>query len=148
MADQVFQHILIPTDGSQSSVEASQLAFRIAKLSRAQVTALYVVDSAVLDEIARFSTQQRAEVRQELFENGRQYLAYVERLAQQANVAVQPEICEGVPYEEIVALAASIGADLIVMGHVGQRGPRRILIGSVTERVIEFAHCPVLVGKM
>lgn len=148
MSQQLFHHILVPTDGSQNSVHASQLAFRIAKLSAAQVTLLYVVDSAVLDEIARFSTQQRTEVRQELYENGNQYLAYAESLAQQMNLAVKQEIREGVPYEEIVALAATIGADLIVMGHIGRRGPRRILIGSVTERVIEFAHCPVLVAKM
>lgn len=148
MTDPLFHQILIPTDGSQNSVQASQLAFRIAKLSGAQVTVLYVVDSAVLDEIARFSAAQRAEVQQELYENGKQYLAYVEGLAQQANLTIQREIREGVPYEEIVALAATIGADLIVMGHIGQRGPRRILIGSVTERVIEFAHCPVLVAKV
>jgi nucleotide-binding universal stress UspA family protein len=37
--------------------------------------------------------------------------------------------------------------DLIVIGQVGSRGPRRILIGSVTERVIEHAPCPVLVVK-
>lgn len=147
MTDPLFHQILIPTDGSQNSVQASQLAFRIANLSGARVTVLYVVDSAVLDEIARFSAEQRAEVQQELYENGKQYLAYVEGLAQQANLTIQREIREGVPYEEIVALAATIGADLIVMGHIGQRGPRRILIGSVTERVIEFAHCPVLVAK-
>ncbi|MEZ4867065.1 MAG: universal stress protein [Caldilineaceae bacterium] len=148
MADPLFHQILIPTDGSQSSVQASQLAFRIAEVSGAELTALYVVDSAVLDEIARFSTQQRVEVREELLENGRQYLAYVESLAHQTNLTIQQEIREGVPYEEIVALATAISADLIVMGHVGRRGPRRILIGSVTERVIEFAHCPVLVAKM
>ena len=148
MTQQLFRHILVPIDGSQNSVQASELAFRMAKLSGAHVTVLYVIDSAVLDEIARFSAQQRAEVREELHENGRQYLAYVEGLAQQENLTVQQEIREGIPYEEIVVLATAVGVDMIVMGHVGQRGPRRILIGSVTERVIEFAHCPVLVAKL
>lgn len=148
MADQLFQHILVPTDGSESSNGAAQLAFRIARMSSAPITVMYVIDSAVLDEIALFSAQQRAEVRQELYENGRQYLAYLENLAQELQLGVNKEIREGVPYEEICAFAASSSIDLIVMGHVGRRGPRRILIGSVTERVIEFAHCPVLVAKM
>ncbi|HRW09842.1 MAG TPA: universal stress protein [Caldilineaceae bacterium] len=147
MSNPLFHQILVPTDGSQSSLQAGQLAFRLAQLCGAQLTALYVVDTAVLEEIARFSEQQRAEVRQELFDNGHQYLAYIDGLAHQTNLTLQQEIREGVPYEEIVALAAAINADLIVMGHVGRRGPRRILIGSVTERVIEFAHCPVLVAK-
>ena len=77
----------------------------------------------------------------------RRAAAYIDGLAHQTNLTLQQEIREGVPYEEIVALAAAINADLIVMGHVGRRGPRRILIASVTERVIEFAHCPVLVAK-
>ena len=147
MSDPLFRQILVPTDGSQNSVEAGQLAFRLAQLCGAQLTALYVVDTAVLEEIAHFSEQQRAELRQELFDNGYQYLAYIDGLARQANLTLQQEIREGVPHEEIVAVAAAINADLIVMGHVGRRGPRRILIGSVTERVIEFAHCPVLVAK-
>lgn len=52
---------------------------------------------------------------------------------------MQKEIREGEPHEEIVALADEMGAGLIVIGHVGQRGPRRIFIGSVTELVIESA---------
>jgi nucleotide-binding universal stress UspA family protein len=53
----------------------------------------------------------------------------------------------GTPYSEIEDLAREQNIDLIVMGQVGHRGPRRILIGSVTERVIEYAPCPVLVVK-
>ena len=147
MSEPLFHHVLVPTDGSESSVHAAELAFRIAHANTARVTLVYVVDTVVLDELARFSEQQQAEVRQELRESGWQYLAELERLAQQWNLEVHREIREGEPYQEIVALADEIGADLIVMGHVGRRGPRRILIGSVTERVIEFAHCPVLVVK-
>lgn len=143
----VFQHVLVPTDGSEHSVQAAQLAFRIVQMCGARLTLVYVVDTAVLSEIARFNDHQQAEVRQELYENGRHYLDHLESLARHANVAVQREIREGVPFEEIVAGAAEWGVDLIVMGHVGRRGPRRILIGSVTERVIEFAHCSVLVVR-
>ena len=147
MAGQLFHHLLAPTDGSESSVAAAQLALRVATALGARVTFLYVVDSAVLEEIARFSASQRVEVAQELRQNGLHYLSYLESLALTAKVATDQEIREGEPYEVIVNVANERGADLIVMGHVGRRGPRRILIGSVTERVIEFAHCPVLVAK-
>lgn len=147
MDGRLFYHLLVPTDGSESSELAARLAVRVASTCSARVTFLYVVDSAVLEEIARFSASQRAEVAQELRQNGLHYLAYLESLAQEAQLASQQDIREGEPYEVIVAVAKECGADLIVMGHVGRRGPRRILIGSVTERVIEFAHCPVLVVK-
>lgn len=147
MANSLFHHMLVPTDGSPDAVRAAQLAFRLAKVCGAQVTILYVVDSAVVTEMTRFSSHQPQEVKSELQHTGRQYLHHLQNLARQSGLDVQPEIREGEPYEEIVALANDIGAHLIVMGHVGQRGPRRILIGSVTERVLEFAHCPVLVAK-
>ncbi len=147
MTSSLFHHILAPTDGSQDAERAARLAFRLAKLCGAQVTMLYVVDSAVVTEMTRFSSHVPADVTSELQHTGRQYLHHLQNLARQAGLEVRPEMREGEPHEAIVALANGIDADLIVMGHVGQRGPRRILIGSVTERVIEFAHCPVLVVK-
>ena len=147
MTSPLFNHILAPTDGSQDAERAARLAFRLAKLCGAQVTILYVVDSAVVIEMTRFSSHQPVEVTSELQHAGRQYLHHLQNLALQSGLVVRPEMREGEPHERIVSLANDINADLIVMGHVGQRGPRRILIGSVTERVIEFAHCPVLVTK-
>ena len=43
--------------------------------------------------------------------------------------------------------ARDLGADLIAMGHVGRRSRTRVLLGSVAERVLEFAPCPVLVVR-
>lgn len=45
------------------------------------------------------------------------------------------------------AAATHLTADLIIMGHTGRRGTTRVLIGSVTERVLDYAPCPVLVMK-
>ena len=146
MDETLFTNILVPIDGSESSVQAARLAFRVAKVCGATVTLLYVVDTVVMDELRKFE-QEHSQVQAELRENGWRYLDYVTKLAEEVGLAVQTELREGEPYAEIVSLADSMGADLIVMGHVGRRGPRRILVGSVTERVIEFAHCPVLVAK-
>jgi nucleotide-binding universal stress UspA family protein len=147
MTSSLFYQILAPTDGSKDAERAARLAFRLAKLCGAQVTILYVVDATVVTEMTRFSNHQPADVSSELQHTGRQYLHHLQNLARQSGLTVQHEMRQGEPHTEIVALANGINADLIVMGHVGQRGPRRILIGSVTERVLEFARCPVLVVK-
>src|SRR5688572_27918212 len=47
--------------------------------------------------------------------------------------------------EEVVTLAEDIGVGLIVMGSRGRGGIRRALMGSVSERVVRHAHCPVLI---
>jgi nucleotide-binding universal stress UspA family protein len=50
----------------------------------------------------------------------------------------------GVPHQEIVQLAADERADIVIMGTHGRSGLSRVLLGSVAERVIHFAPCPVL----
>lgn len=57
---------------------------------------------------------------------------------------VTAHVCFGRPDREIVLLAGAIGADLIVMGTHGRTGLERVFLGSVAERVLRAAPCPVL----
>jgi nucleotide-binding universal stress UspA family protein len=143
----IFSHIMVPTDGSQPSVKAGQLAIQLAIAHRARITFVYVVAAAVVEELASASGRIAEQVRHELELNGQRYLDHLSRMAANADLVVNQVIRYGTPYSEIESLAREQGVDLIVMGQVGHRGPRRILIGSVTERVIEYAPCPVLVAK-
>ncbi len=68
-------------------------------------------------------------------------------LAEKEGVKATSLIVKGRPFEQIVHLSDGLEMDLIVLGTYGRRGAERILIGSVAERVIEYAHCPVLVVK-
>ncbi|MEJ2665860.1 MAG: universal stress protein [Deinococcales bacterium] len=147
MTASVFDHVLVPTDGSQGSLLAGQLAIDLLRGGSGRLTLLYVVDRAVLNELRRFGERSEAEVESELREHGRRYLDLLQRQAADAAITVDAAEREGDPFEEIVALARELDVDLIVMGHVGQRGTRRVLLGSVTQRVLDFAHCPVLVVK-
>jgi nucleotide-binding universal stress UspA family protein len=140
-----FTHILIPTDGSDNSIRAGRLAVEMAILHHAQVTLVYVVDSATVDEIAAATAKTSAAINRELELQGRRYLDYLARLAEASNVQAEQVILQGTPYREIAELARERDVDLIVIGRVGCRGARCALVGSVAERVIEYAHCPVLV---
>lgn len=55
------------------------------------------------------------------------------------------DVLIGDPAREVAARATEIGADLIVLPSHGRTGPARLLIGSVAERIVRHAHCPVLV---
>lgn len=68
-----------------------------------------------------------------------------ERLADAKYREVQVQIAFGDPGAEIADFACQIGADLIVLPSHGRTGIARFLIGSVAERVVRLAHCPVLV---
>jgi len=60
---------------------------------------------------------------------------------------VAPVFLVGAPWNEIVRLAEVDGADLIVMGTHGRTGLKHVLLGSVAEKVVRHAHCPVLVVR-
>jgi nucleotide-binding universal stress UspA family protein len=112
-----------------------------------QITVFYVIDKLVLNELARFSGRGEKEVEVELEEQGRRYLDLAHRDSARQGVAIDCQTGKGDPFEEIVAKANSLGADLIIMGHTGRRGTTRVLIGSLTQRVLDYAPCPVLVMR-
>jgi len=140
-----FNHILVPTDGSNTSVQAGRLAIQMAALHRSRLTLVYVLDSTIADEIAGVTAKKLDAVKQDLEAKGKSYLDYLVRLARASGVQAEQVIRHGTPYGEIANLARERDVDLVVIGRVGCRGARCALVGSVAERVIEYAHCPVLV---
>lgn len=140
-----FQQILVPIDGSETSLNAARLAIRVAQTHQANLCFLYVVDTRSTAEIARFSGRADEDLQAEFKIQGQRYLNYALNLAAAAGQTAAVTLRIGIPQQEITAEARERGVDLIVIGRVGQRGPRRVMIGSVAERVIEYAPCPVLV---
>ena len=140
--------ILISTDGSESSIRAAEYGINIAKTLGAQLMVVYVIDSVVLDEARTFfKAGEQEDVERKLKQAGQGCVNYVLGLAEKEGVKAASSIAKGIPFEQIVNLAEESNVGLIVMGTHGRRGPDRILIGSVAERVIEYSPCPVLVVK-
>jgi nucleotide-binding universal stress UspA family protein len=137
--------VLIPTDGSAYSVRAAELGISLSKQVGAEVIVIYVIDSVVVEQMARMGEKEKLE--KELEEDGQRYLRYIQGLAEREGVKATTFLLKGIPFEQIIHLAKSLQVNLIVMGTYGRRGADRILIGSVSERVIEYAPCPVLVVK-
>ncbi len=143
-ADNV-RKILVPTDGSDYSLHAAEYGIILAKQHNAQITVVYVLDEVVIDRFTHVT--EREDIEKELKEDGLRYVNFVLGLAEKSGIKANSLIVKGRPFEQIVHLANGLNMDLIVMGTYGRRGADRILIGSVAERVIEYAHCPVLVIK-
>jgi nucleotide-binding universal stress UspA family protein len=141
----LFGNILVPTDGSASSISAGKLAIRLAGAASARLTFLYVVDESVAAGLARASAKEPSQVQDELAASGQRSLDYLTRLAKENGLEAAQISMRGEPFQVITDYARNRAADLIVVGKIGRHGLQRILIGSVTERIIENAHCPVLV---
>lgn len=142
-----FGKILVPIDGSNYSMKAGEYGIGLAKSYGAKVISLYVIDEASVKSLKRLSGEDEQTLRHKLHREGEACLRTLHKRASEEGVELTEVIKEGLPHRAIVELAQEEEVDLIVIGKVGQRGPRRILIGSVTERVLEAAKCPVLVVR-
>ena len=138
--------ILVPIDGSEFSRYAAEHAVRLAQEYGAEVVFLHVVDDQIVGQLAHWEPQAGEPLaRERLVEQGQVYLRDVARLAEGHGVTHREVIGEGDPCAVICDNATQYGVGLIVMGKIGRRGLRRILVGSITRRVIESTELPVLI---
>ena len=139
----LFKKILIPTDGSEYTKTAIEKGVQLAKLCDAKVTAIYVVDQTSFVNFPMDSTI--VNVYSLLEKEGNEALDYVKKIADEMGVEVDVKMEEGPPVKKI--LEDSKDHDLIVMGTLGRTGVSKLLLGSVAERVVRHAFCPVLVVR-
>jgi nucleotide-binding universal stress UspA family protein len=133
--------VLVATDGSRHSAVAAAKAVDFAASYGGRVVAVSVVD--LPDEVYGVAPG----VVDILIEKARGYAGAVARLAEKSGVSCTVAVREGVSAPTIVQLAKEEGAGVVVMGSHGRTGLARLLMGSVTEKVIGHAPCPVLVVR-
>ena len=149
----MYKHILVPTDGSKLSLKAVKAAAGLAKLSRAKVTALYVIEPftprVTDDSLVPFSAARlQAEYKQGSEEMAERALAKVKRTLSASKVA-----CDGLfmtdahPWRGILDTVRKRKCDLIVMASHGRGGLAGVLIGSETHKVLAHSKTPVLVCR-
>jgi nucleotide-binding universal stress UspA family protein len=139
-----FHRILVPTDFSDCSEGAWRLAQRLAGESGAELILLHVLVEPMLYGEGPFSgdrVRQFYATAQRWIE---EHLATWAEGARAAGLRVRVSVRTGVPAREIVAAAADEQVDVIVVGTHGRGGVERAMIGSVADRVIRTAPCPVL----
>jgi universal stress protein A len=144
--------ILAPTDLSTLSLAGLRYAFGLARSFGAEVIVYHVINR---DEIMHFSEQLKrfgnpvaiGRHTENLIEESRDALSHFLQdnlgdLLPLVEVRTKVEI--GLPYKNIVERARDDGADLIVMSTHGRTGFSHVLLGSITEKVVRTAPCPVV----
>lgn len=135
-----WQKILLATDASPASEAAVAKALDLARDYGGDLQVVAVMEFP--PQI--FAEPPEAAAWRDLLQT---YVDAVAARAQAMNLPATGSVLEGTPYKAIVDLAQREKANLIVMGSHGRSGLKRLLMGSVTERVIGHAPCPVLVVK-
>jgi nucleotide-binding universal stress UspA family protein len=137
-----FRRILVGYDGSSSAEKALDAALAIANSLDSTVEVLSVVqppEPALSPELHAVLDDAREHYEKEL-----------RKIAQAANrngIRLETDVVVGHPAEQIIRRAEESRADLIVLGHRGLSKFEQLIMGSVSERVLAYAHCPVLVTR-
>jgi len=134
----VYERILVPTDGSEGSAHVALQAIDPARRYGGTIHALYVIDDDVRSLVEGVTGRDR------LREQGQRAVERVETMATAHGVEAVTELREGDPAETILTYADDIDADAIVAGTHGRSGLERRVIGSVAERLVRHATCPIM----
>jgi nucleotide-binding universal stress UspA family protein len=136
-----WEKLLLATDGSGFSWQAAQKALNLAETYGSEIIVASIAD------IPPVLYAEAAEVVESVRREHQGYVSEVTAEAEKLNLKAAGFIPQGAPAKAITDLARQEKASLIIMGSHGRTGLKRLLMGSVTERVIGQAPCPVLVVK-
>lgn len=139
------QRLLVPVDGSEGSVNAARFAANLARAVGAKVTLVYVYEApsaaatGFLGNSPGLLDDTQAKVAQASFERAKHAMGGLE---------IKDHMVEiGQPAERILELAKRLNVDQIIMGSRGLSPLKELLLGSVSERVVRGAHCPVTITR-
>jgi nucleotide-binding universal stress UspA family protein len=143
----MYDTILVPTDGSEGAEAAARHGLHLATAFDSQMHLLSVVDerpySSALADLDPAIGEQR-----EVFEQqATEAVERLEELVSDSSVTCHTAVENGIPHEAIQSYVAEHDIDLVSMGTHGRTGLDRLLLGSVTERVVRTSDVPVLTTR-
>ncbi|MFB6299637.1 MAG: universal stress protein [Halobacteriales archaeon] len=142
----MYDHILVPTDGSDGTDRTLEHAIGIGSDHDATIHGLYVIDKRVYRAA---DDEAQEEVMASLTEEGETAVDQIRDRTEGAGLEAVTTVETGIPYKEILGYAEENAIDLIAMGTHGRTGRDRVAnLGSVTDRVVQNTEQPVLVVRI
>lgn len=142
-----FKNILLPTDGSEFTKHAVHAAIELAGLSGGKITALFVLDKSIYANSPMDAAVTLVNVYEVIEREGKHATGYAAEKAKEAGVELEEKHIEGIPPSVILQEAEAGKYDIVVMGSLGRTGISKLLMGSVAEKIMRNAKCPVMVVK-
>ncbi|WP_353233786.1 universal stress protein [Diaphorobacter ruginosibacter] len=145
----MFTNILIPVDGSTTALSAVSKAAGLAKTYGSTVTLLYVIDPYPFTGVGADFAYGQSQYLTAATAEANTALDTARKALGEAGVdKINTMVGEGhAVHDGIMRAAKEVGSDLIVMGSHGRRGLEKLVLGSVTQRVLGVSEIPVLVVR-
>ena len=144
----MFEHILVPVDGSPTARQAINKALGIAEKFGSTITLIYVIDPYAFTGVGTDFSYGQSEYLSAATAEGHDAISAATRIFEEHGIPVKGSVVEGhTVYKAILDTAQAAGADLIVMGSHGRRGLEKLVLGSVAAQVLAHTHLAVLVVR-
>lgn len=141
--------ILVYIDGTESSITAAQYAVCLASFFRAELIALYVVNTRAIEDLLKariFLEDEQIEYEHDIEADAERYLNHVDDLAVKKGITVVKRSAKGSIHSEIINTIKE-GVDLLVIGELPRIRSRRDEFYDETERAMRMAPCSVIIVK-
>lgn len=135
MVKNMFDNIMVPTDGSEYAQRAEDMALAMAKELDSKVVAVHIIDDKLIYPF------------EVLEDEGKTILNNVQKKGQKTGVEVHEILIVGSPLHDMKKIAQKAGADLVVISPHGKSGLEKLLMGSVAENTIKKIDLPILLVK-
>lgn len=139
----MFEHIVVAVDGSEHSHRALEHAKALAEGFGSSLILVHAFHHT--SDLLGFDEYEKLVARRELA--GQAVLDQARGKLGATALDVQEELLEGPPAEAILSVAQTSHADLIIMGTRGLGALKGLVLGSVSHKVVQLAHCPVLMVR-
>ncbi len=141
----MFSKILVAIDGSEISRRAFARAVDLAKQNKAELHAIYVIESGIVSPAPVDTTW---ELIYERFEKeGHAVMTELVSDAKAKGIVVEPHIEAGHAGDTIIETSTKIGADLIILGSLGKSKLDRLLLGSVSSYVVNYSKTNIMIVR-
>ncbi len=142
-----FKNILVGYDGSEPSMKALKKAIEFAKSCGGKLHIVGVVRPFEFAAIDYISPEEIEEYEKEEISKEEKFLKEAREIAEENGVESITVVREGEPAEELMSYADENGCDLIVVGHRGVGGFKRMILGTTAGNLVKYANQSVLVVK-
>jgi nucleotide-binding universal stress UspA family protein len=144
----MFTHILYATDGSEHARKALDYTSRLARLTEARITVLHAYPPLPRSDFgAMISTSEYNKLLHYRMAEGNKILDEAMEALEEEGIEAERDLTEGPMAEAILSAARARNCDLIIVGARGLSNLQGLLLGSVSQKVIQHANCPVLVVR-
>lgn len=145
-----FSRLMVYLDGSEGSLNALMYGIMVAKATKAELHAIYIVNTKAVSDLFKshiFIASEKDSYLEDLRQDANRHLKHARKMASSKDIDIVTMAIEGSPHVEVLDYIKQNGIDLLLLGSINKIRSRRDELTSENDRMLRTVQCPVLVVR-